>query len=66
MIFLIPLAQAAADSEVISLATSTAQTLVDNIMGALTAILPIAVLAGAAVMAVWFTVRFVKGIIKGR
>jgi hypothetical protein len=66
MFYLIPFAKAAADADVIALATTTATTLKDNILGALTEVLPIALLVGASIVVVYFSWKFVKRMINGR
>jgi len=48
------------------LATTTATTLKENILGALTAILPIALLVGVSIIAVYFAWNFVKRMARGR
>ena len=60
------MANAAADAEVVALATTTATTLKENILGALTGILPIALLVGVSIIAVYFAWNFVKRMARGR
>ena len=66
MFDLILMANAAADADVVALATTTATTLKENILGALTAILPIALLVGVSIIAVYFAWNFVKRMARGR
>jgi len=66
MFDLILMANAAADAEVVALATTTATTLKENILGALTGILPIALLVGVSIIAVYFAWNFVKRMARGR
>ncbi len=66
MFDLILMANAAADADVVALATTTATTLKENILGALTGILPIALLVGVSIIAVYFAWNFVKRMARGR
>jgi len=66
MFDLVLMANAAADADVVALATTTATTLKENILGALTAILPIALLVGVSIIAVYFAWNFVKRMARGR
>jgi len=51
---------AEADQVVVNAATSTAQTLVDNVTGAVVAILPTAALLGSLIIGVFVVWRIVK------
>lgn len=66
MFDLILMANAAADEDVLALATTTATTLKENILGALTGILPTALLVGVSIIAVYFAWNFVKRMARGR
>ena len=63
---LIPIALAAADQAVLDAASTTANALTENVMGALTANLPVIVTTGAAVLVIFFVWRLVKRFIGGR